>query len=614
MITKSATKPLLLLAALALGIAAGPAAALELDLIGEPVALESYRSLSSVPQGGTIDLAVALQLKGHWHVNAHRVNDEFLIPTRVTVEAPPGVSVDGIVYPEAVEKKLSFSEKPLALYEKQALIGVRLSVSPEVATGEMTVTATVTYQACDNEKCLAPENKIVAIAVPVSGPTEAIDATHTDIFGRIDFSSIAAAGPATGDSGRLGAVVGSQGLLVAFLLVFVWGLALNLTPCVYPIIPITVGYFGGQAGGKTSSTLMLAVLYVLGMATTYSTLGLVAALTGSILGTALQNPYVVLFVALVMVGLAMSMFGAYEFRVPARLSNLAGSSSSKQGVVGAFLMGLTVGVVAAPCIGPFVLALLTFVGESGNPVLGFWLFFTLALGLGAPFIVLAVLSGNITRLPKSGEWMEWVKKLFGVILVGMAIFFLQPLIGDPVYWALTGLLLMSGGIVLGFLKKTQTTALFFVVFKRFVGIAAPLFGLYLILNPGHIIARGDATGGIQWDAFDARMLEQARLDNRFVLIDFAADWCLPCKELDHKTFSQPEVVAATSGFLVLKADLTQSASRQVSDLRKEFAIRGVPTVVFMDRSGKERKDLRVLGFVDKTEFLRRIDALKSDSS
>ncbi len=605
-------KSLALLVTLVLSAVAGTTPALELDLIGEPVSLETYRSLSSVPRGGTVDVAVALKLKGHWHVNAHRVNDEFLIPTSVVIEAPKGVSVDGIVYPAAVEKKLSFSKKPLALYEGEALIGVRLTVSPEVDTDEVTVNLTVTYQACDNEKCLAPENKTLAVTLPVSPPTEAIDATHTDVFARIDFSSLAASA-GTGEGSRLGSIIGSQGLLVAFLLVFVWGLALNLTPCVYPIIPITIGYFGGQSGGRTSRTLLLAVLYVLGMATTYSTLGLIAALTGSILGSALQNPFVVSFVALVMVGLAMSMFGAYDIKVPARLSNLAGSSSSKQGVLGAFLMGLTVGIVAAPCIGPFVLALLTFVGESANPLLGFWLFFTLALGLGLPFIFLAVLSSSITRLPKSGEWMEWVKKLFGMVLVGMAIFFLQPLIGDPVYWALTGVLFVTGGIMLGFLKKTQTTALFFVVFKRFVGIAAPLFGLYLILTPGHIIARG-GVGGIDWNAYDNRLLTEASRNDQYVLIDFAAEWCLPCKELDHKTFSQPEVVDATSEFVLLKADLTQSASKEVADLRKKFSIRGVPTIVFMDPDGKERLDLRVLGFVDKTEFLRRIDELKNGSS
>lgn len=608
---------LIAISLLALGMIAffGAYASAQLDLfsdLDEPVTVKSYRSLSSVPQGGTVKVAIELVLSGHWHVNAHKVNDEFLVPTSVSFEAPTGFTVGDIAYPDVVEKKLSFSDKPLFLYEGQALIGAEISVPSNASVGDHTVNATVNYQACDNEKCLAPETKTIAISVPVSSATDAIDAANSDIFGKMDFSATTTAS-VTGAGGRLGAVAANQGLFVAFLLVFVWGLALNLTPCVYPIIPITVGYFGGQAGGKTSRTFFLASLYVLGMATMYSTLGLIAALTGGLLGTALQSPLVVIAVALVLVGLALSMFGFYEIRVPAALSNLAGGAQSKQGAVGAFLMGLTVGIVAAPCIGPFVLALLTFVGESANPVLGFSLFFVLALGLGLPFLFLAVLSGSITKLPKSGEWMEWIKGLFGVILVAMALFFLQPLINDPIYFVLMGLVFIIGGVALGFLKKTQTRAIFFRSFKRFVGLAAPLLGLYLILAPGHVIGRGGAEGGISWDEFDRGLLADAKSNQQYVIIDFAAEWCLPCKELDHKTFSPDEVVEATSDFIALKADLTRSGSKEVADIRKEFAIKGVPTVVFLDRTGKERTDLRVFGFVDKNDFLKRIDKLKSGS-
>ena len=266
------------------------------------------------------------------------------------------------------------------------------------------------------------------------------------------------AGPSGTDEGEgsLSSAVASRGLFFAFVLVFLGGLALNLTPCVYPIIPITVSYFGGQSGGKKASTVLLAVMYLLGMATMYSALGLIAALTGSILGSALQNPVVLAFVALVMVGLALSMFGFYEIRVPAALSGVAGTG--RQGVVGSFFMGLTVGIVAAPCIGPFVLGLLTFVGERGDPILGFSMFFTLSIGLGLPFVALAIASGNISKLPKSGEWMEWIRKLFGVVLLGMALFFLRPVLTDPLYFALLGGLLIVSGIWMGFVTKVASTA------------------------------------------------------------------------------------------------------------------------------------------------------------
>jgi thiol:disulfide interchange protein DsbD len=583
-------------------------AASAFDPFEETVSVAAYPSLSSVPTGGTIDLAVVLKIKLHWHVNANKVNDEYLIPTSVAIEPPEGMTARIIVYPEGVEKKLSFSDQALRLYEEEAYIGVRLDVSPAVQPGDVVVKVSVTYQPCDNEKCIAPKTETIDVPIRVSAATEAIDALHPEIFARVDFPE-AGGGDKGSTGGRLGTIVAKRGMFVAFLVVFLWGLALNLTPCVYPLIPITVGYFGGQAGGNTRRTLVLASTYVLGMAVMYSTLGLVAALTGSILGTALQNPFVVGVVALVLVLLALSMFGFYEFRVPARLGAVAGTA--KQGFLGAFLMGLTVGIVAAPCIGPFVLALLTFVGESGNPALGFSLFFTLAIGLGLPFIFLAVVSGNITRLPRSGEWMDWVKKLFGVILIAMAIFFLQPHIGDTVYYVAMGLLMIAAGVYLGFIRKTQTTALFFRSFKRFVGIAAPLFGLYLILAPGHILARGTPEGGIPWKAYDDGLLSDAKANGRLALVDFSAEWCLPCKELDHRVFSQPDVVAATSDIVTLRADLTETASPEVARIRREFAIKGVPTIVFIGANGVERSELRVVGIVDKSEFLSRVGSLKN---
>jgi len=181
--------------------------------------------------------------------------------------------------------------------------------------------------------------------------------------------------------------------------VFIAGLALNLTPCVYPIIPITVGFFAQQAKERKGGTFGLAVAYVLGMAVTYSALGVTAALTGRLFGTALQNPIVVGVIVAVMLALAASMFGLWELRVPAWAMRASGG---RGGVFGALLMGLVVGFVAAPCIGPFVLGLLTYVGQQGSPLLGFVLFFTLAMGLGLPYLLLGTFTGAINKLPASG--------------------------------------------------------------------------------------------------------------------------------------------------------------------------------------------------------------------
>ncbi|HXV13632.1 MAG TPA: cytochrome c biogenesis protein CcdA [Candidatus Krumholzibacteria bacterium] len=577
---------------------------------GEPVSATGYVSLSNVPQGGSAQLALEIKITAPWHVNANPASEEFLVPTEVAFELPPGVTLRGIVYPPGAEMKLAFAEAPLRLYDGTVYVGAVIDVASDVPIDTSIVTATITYQACDNEKCLLPQTLEVPILLAISSPRDPVDLASPEVFDRIDFTAVLGkTGDGAGSDGNaLKDAIAKRGWLFAFVLVFLGGLALNLTPCVYPMIPITVSYFGGQAKGRGGRTVLLAALYLLGMAVMYSTLGLVAALTGSLFGSALQNPIVLAVIALVMVGLALSMFGVYEIRVPTRLAGVAGTA--KQGTVGSFLMGLTVGIVAAPCIGPFVLGLLTFVGEVGNPLLGFSLFFVLALGLGLPFVVLAIASGNITRLPKSGEWMEWVRKLFGIVLLAMAAYFLRPIVGDTLYFILLGAVLVVGGVMLGFVSKVKTSSLFFSGFRRFVGVVAPLYGLYLVLAPGNILGRS-AVAGIPWIPYEEAALVQAAEQGKAVVIDFAAEWCLPCKELDHLTFNQPEVIEAAKGIVPLKADLTQHGSPAVRELRKKFDIRGVPTIVFIDATGRERQNLRAVEFIDKEEFLSRLSKLTS---
>jgi thiol:disulfide interchange protein DsbD len=597
-------------------LAAGaPSRAIDLpDPFAEPVTATGYLSLSNVPQGGTAQVAVGLSIRAPWHVNANPVTEDFLVPTEVVFQAPAGVTVRGVVYPRGVEKKLGFAESMLRLYEGTVYIGAVIDVGADAVIDTVALKATLTYQACDNEKCLLPQTVEIFIPVAISSPQGSVDLAHPDVFDKIDFSSLGTLadggttpdGAQRGESGSLAGAIARRGLWFGFVLVFLGGLALNLTPCVYPMIPITVSYFGGQSKGRGSRTVLLALLYLLGMATMYSALGLIAAFTGSLFGSALQNPFVLAVIALVMVGLAMSMFGFYEIRIPEKLAGVAGTA--KQGAWGSFLMGLTVGIVAAPCIGPFVLGLLTFVGEAGSLFLGFSFFFVLALGLGLPFVVLAVASGNIARLPKSGEWMEWVRRLFGVVLLAMALYFLRPVLGDALYFGLQGLLLMVGGVVLGFVSRVTSTALFFSAFRRFVGVAVPLYGLYLALAPGHILG-GSRGAEVAWAPYAEATLERAMADRKPVVIDFSADWCLPCKELDHKTFNQPEVVDAVGGFVTIKADLTHHGSPEVRALRKKYDIRGVPTIVFIDASGRERAELRAVQFIDKNEFLRRLNAV-----
>ena len=214
--------------------------------------------------------------------------------------------------------------------------------------------------------------------------------------------------------------------------VFVGGMALNLTPCVYPLIPITVSYFSGLSGGSRSRLVAHGLAYLGGLSVTNTVLGVAAALTGGLMGAMLQNPVVLLAVAGILLIFATSLFGLWELRLPQSLTQAA--TKSYAGFFGTLFMGLTLGLVAAPCIGPFVLGLLTWVASQGSAWLGFAVFFTLSLGLGLPLFFLALFSGSLEKLPRSGEWMIWVRKLMGWVLVGLAVHFLRPLL--PGSWGI----------------------------------------------------------------------------------------------------------------------------------------------------------------------------------
>ena len=324
-----------------------------------------------------------------------------------------------------------------------------------------------------------------------------------------------------------------------------------------------------------------------------------ASLTGGLLGSALQNPIVLIFVALVLVALALSMFGLYEIRVPQKLAMVGGANRS--GYFGTMFMGLTVGLIAAPCIGPFVLGLLTYVGELGDPFLGFWMFFVLAMGLGTPFLFLGIFSGAATKLPRSGAWMIWVRNAFGFILIGMAIYFLEPLIpGENIYIYLMALVALVAGIYLGWIDKNKGQKGFLII-RNVVGVMFIAIAVFLAWP-----SDTDQEEGIHWAKFSNEALESAKANGKPVIIDFYADWCIPCKELDKFTFTNEEVINLSKKYVTLKADLTHFQSEETNKIRDKFKIKGVPTIVFINGDGTEIEDIRLVGYEEADKFLERM--------
>ncbi len=557
---------------------------------------ESFQSFDKIQPEGEIKLAFKIKVLGEWHINSNKPKEDFLIPTELKITSDESLQQSEIIYPEAHNIKFDFSDVPLSVFENEFYIFTTVKIPRNTQLGKKKLFVEFTYQGCNNVTCMPPNSEVDTITINVVDKSEQIQEINSKVFSKLDLEYTAKKTVVEDDS--LVNQLEESGLLLTLLIVFLGGLALNLTPCVYPLIPITIGFFGGQSEGRTSKLFLMGLFYVLGIALTYSVVGVVTALSGAVFGTLLQNPIVILSIVGVFIVLSLSMFGLYEFKLPD--SWVAKAGGAKSGFFGAFFMGLTMGIVAAPCIGPFVIGLVTYVAAKGDPFYGFLLFFVMAVGLGVPYLVLALFSGKIKSLPRAGFWMDAVKHIFGFILLGMAIYFVEPLLPKEIAKYALPIFMVISGVILLFIDKKASEIMGFRIFKV-------LFSLFLIIGAVYLLWPTE-NKSLDWQYYSDSVYEKALDNNKKIIVDFYADWCIPCKELDAMTFSDDRVIAVSKDFVNIKVDMTKTMSEKTELIRKKFNIRGMPTVLIINSQGKEIE--RLTGFVNADEFLKIIEDVK----
>jgi thioredoxin:protein disulfide reductase len=581
------------LVAALLFFAASISAAAEAPIPKEIVRLRVESAEVADPNNG-LRVKLAAEIAEGWHLQSHQPSEPGLIATVLTIEPPADWQIGAVEHPPGKDETFAFADdRPLNVYDGTVRFAVPMVPPPSFDGADVSFHAKLRYQACDDERCLRPTEVSRDFVVRTDGGRERTTTGTTP----------ASEAATTEEEDDLEAHIAPVekwlrdfGLITTLLLIAGMGVGLNLTPCVYPLISVTLAFFGGQSDG--SRRLLLAVVYALGIAVTFSILGVSAALSGGIFGSALQRPETLVFVAGVMVVLALSAFGLYSLQPPVWLLQKVGGSGA--GAAGAFGMGLTMGVVAAPCIGPIVVGLLVTVAQRGDPFFGWLLFFTLALGLGAPYVVLALAAGSLKRLPRSGEWQTWVERLFGCVLLGLAIYYVSPLLPERVAEVAMPAWLVVAGLYLGFIDPSGRRLRPFVALRAAAGVAAVALGVWQLV-PGNVPSHA-----IAWQPFSPATLDRAKTEGKPAVVDFRADWCLPCVEMERTTYVEPLVVERAGRVAMLQADVTE-LSPEHEELLGRYEVLGVPTTLFIDATGREVR--RAVGYIDAEDFVRFLDEL-----
>jgi len=536
---------------------------------------------------------------------------------RFAVDGPPGVTLGAPEMPTGIRKKDEFFGE-IETYRKQ--VSIRIPV--EAGTARALQLAVRSQGCADIGVCYVPMDSKATIQLAAlaggsavgDGAAPGLSEAPRAVQPTPRFSFFA--------SDRDVAAMFEGGLWRVILIFLGFGVLLTFTPCVLPMVPILSGIIAGE--GKNLNklrALVLSVSYVLGMAVTYAAAGIAAAYSGSLLAAALQNPWVLGAFALVFVWLALSMFGFHDLQLPAFLHRHVSRAHQRlQGgrIASVAVMGVLSALIVSPCVAAPLAGALLYISQTKDLALGGTALFAMALGMGVPLVAVGVSEGAL--LPRSGRWMEGVKKFFGVLLLAVAIWIVSPVIPAAAQMLLWAALLVGSAMFLRAIDPLPPDASGYARLWKGAGVIALVAGVALLigalagnrdpLRPLAGLAAGAAPAGspAKWvPVASLTELDQAlRAPGKAVMLDFYADWCVSCKEMERYTFSDPRVRAKMDDMLLLRADVTANNERHKL-LLKRFSLFGPPGIIFFDAQGREIQGLRVVGYQDAERFLKTLE-------
>ncbi len=473
--------------------------------------------------GKLSDLQIELSLKEGFFA----YEDRF----RLEVLEPEGIATGELFIDPIVEFDDKISKKKKRGVHLAATLKTQLDIPARLSADVTQLKLKLTYIACTEKFCLTPRDLNLSTNVIIQEAELENVASSAFIERKID-----------------------DNLIYALILIFFFGVLTSLTPCVYPLIPITLAVLGANKDKTRLTSFMVSLSYVFGIGITYALLGVVAAQTGQLFGSLISHPLVVLSMSLVFFLMGLSLLGLFEIQPPNFIRKRMNQTQTQKGYLGAFISGLLAGVIASPCVGPVLVGVLAYIAKSQNSLLGFILLFTFAMGFGVLFIILGTFSQLSGKLPRSGAWMNGIKTILALVLFALSFYYAAPL------------------------------------FKQ--------------LFPQSVTTQ-EETAGVIWQKYSEKKVSEARAQKKPVIIDFYADWCVACVEMDQLTFNKQEVMELSKEFVMLKIDATLP-SKQINEWQKIYKVYGLPTMIFIDDKGKIREDLVLTGFEEAPEFAERM--------